>query len=129
MKPRFSAMQMAVRPNPVEAMLALRLFVIGPDIAPILYQSCLRIGLLPEEKEVSALQLIQKLVVGRGDGAQCGGRLLVRMLLLGLMLDALLGGEKPGPEGAGPAGREKCLPIGAAISGGSLSILRERWPF
>src|ERR1700728_691911 len=52
--------------------------VIGPDIAPVLNQAGLRVTLFPEEKEVSLLKLVQKLIVGGGDLARRGWRCRLR---------------------------------------------------
>jgi hypothetical protein len=64
--------------------------VIDPNIASILNQSRLRIRLLPEEEEVSAFQLVKKLIVGGGDGTWKGWGRRVRILLLGMMLGPVL---------------------------------------
>ena len=78
MKPRFSAMQMAVRPKPVEAMLATMLVSVCADVAAVFDQAGLRIGLLPEEEEVGALESSRnwsswgESALGVGGGAGAG---------------------------------------------------------
>ena len=69
-KPRFSPMQIAVSPKPVDAMLAARLVILGADVAAILDQARLRICLLPEEEKVGLLQGVEELVLQLRNGSR-----------------------------------------------------------
>ena len=66
-------MQMAVRPKPLEAMLAARPVSVRSHVAAVLDQAGFGIGLLPEEEEIRVLQFIEKLVVFGGQVEGSGG--------------------------------------------------------
>ena len=51
--------------------------VVDADIAAIFDQSGLRIGLLPEEEETAAFQIVQKLIILRRKGGLAQARVLV----------------------------------------------------
>ena len=90
MNPRFTAMQMAVSPKPRRRNAGHGARVPGAYIAAVLDESCLGIRLLPEEKEVRVLKLVQELIVVSRDRTRRGRGRCMRMLMLGLALRTLI---------------------------------------